>query len=77
MSKMIAVRLRDETLSRVDRERRRAGLTRAAAIHEALELWVSRRQYEQAILRDQEGYAQNPVDDEEFAAVLGAQVWPK
>src|SRR4051812_49010752 len=61
MSKMIAVRLQDEIVSRVDFERRRAGLTRAAVINEALRLWVATRQYEEAVRRDQEGYEQHPV----------------
>lgn len=62
---------------RAHRERRRAGLTRAAVIHEALPLWVSRRQYEEAVRRDQEGYARSPVQDDEFGSILGAQSWPR
>ena len=77
MSKMIAVRLQDEIVSRVDFERRRAGLTRAAVINEALRLWVATRQYEEAVMRDHEGYEQHPVRADEFASVLGAQKWPK
>ena len=74
---MIAIRLKDDILSRVDEERRLAGLTRAAVISEALELWVARRRYRDAIHRDQEGYARHPVADDEFEAVLGAQRWPR
>ena len=77
MSRMIAVRLKDEVLSQVDRERKRAGLTRAAAIGEALRLWVEKRQYEEALRCDQEGYERHPVGKDEFAPILGAQVWPK
>ena len=77
MSKMIAVRLDDELLMRIDDQRRRAGLSRAAVISEALEMWAARRQYEEAVRRDQEGYRKHPVTDEEFGALLGAQQWPK
>jgi predicted transcriptional regulator len=77
MFKMIAVRLQDEVVSRVDFERRRAGLSRAAVINEALHLWVARRQYEEAVRRDHEGYEQHPVRAEEFDSILGAQKWPK
>ena len=77
MSKMIAVRLDEKLLHAVDRERRRARVTRAKVIHDALALWVERRRTEEAIARDQNGYAELPVTDEEFAPVLGAQVWPK
>jgi predicted DNA-binding protein len=77
MSKMIAVRLQEEMLSRVDHERKRAGLTRAAAVNEALLLWVEKRRYEEAVRRDQEGYRRHPIDADEFAPVLGAQSWPR
>jgi Arc/MetJ-type ribon-helix-helix transcriptional regulator len=77
MSRLIAVRLQDEMLSRVDRERKQAGLTRAAAINEALRLWIEKRQFEEAVRRDQEGYERHPVRKDEFEAVLGAQTWPK
>jgi predicted DNA-binding protein len=77
MSKLIAVRLQDEVLSRVDRERKRAGLTRAAAIKEALQLWIERREYAEAIRRDHEGYERHPVEEDEFEPVLAAQTWPK
>jgi Arc/MetJ-type ribon-helix-helix transcriptional regulator len=77
MSKMITVRLREEVLARLDRERKRAGLTRAAAINEALHLWVAKRQYQEAVRKDQEGYARQPVQKDEFEPVLGAQRWPR
>lgn len=64
-------------LSQVDRERRLAGLTRAAAINEAIELWIHTRRYEEAVRRDQEGYARHPVGKGEFQPVLAAQEWPK
>src|SRR6185436_12161996 len=72
MSRRMTIRLPDETLARVDEERRRAGLTRAAAVNEALELWVERRRYEDAVRRDHAGYAKYPVQDEEFGPVLAS-----
>lgn len=77
MSKMIAVRLKDEVLLRVDRERKRDGLTRAAAINQALQLWVEKRQYDEAVRSDHEGYERHPVGKDEFESILGAQPWPK
>lgn len=77
MSKLIAVRLQEELLARVDRERKRARLTRAGAINEALDLWVDKRRYEAAVRRDQEGYERRPIKADEFGPVLGAQTWPK
>jgi len=74
---MIAVRLQEELLERVDRERKRARLTRAAAINEALDLWVDRRRYEEAVRSDQQGYERHTVAADEFAPILGAQTWPK
>jgi hypothetical protein len=64
-------------LGQVDRERKRAGLSRAGAIQEALQLWIARRQHEQAVRRDQEGYERRPVAEDEFEPVLGAQRWPR
>jgi metal-responsive CopG/Arc/MetJ family transcriptional regulator len=77
MSKLIAVRLQEKMLSEIERERKRAGLTRTAAIAEALRLWVANKRHEEAIRQDQEGYRRIPVADDEFQSVLGAQVWPK
>jgi hypothetical protein len=77
MSKMITVRLQEDVLALVDRERKRAGLTRAAAVHEALRLWVDKLQYEEAVRLDQEGYRRRPVAKHEFESILGAQTWPK
>ena len=77
MSRMIAIRLQDEILSVVDHERKRAGLTRAAAVNEALRHWIDKRRYEEAVRRDQEGYRRHPVGKDVFESVLGAQRWPK
>jgi hypothetical protein len=46
-------------------------------INEASRLWVAKRQYEEAVKRDQEGYERHPVRAEEFSSILGAQKWPK
>jgi Arc/MetJ-type ribon-helix-helix transcriptional regulator len=77
MTKMTAVRLDDGLLREIDRERRRAGLSRARVIHDALALWLDRRRLEQAIRADHEGYEKYPVRADEFGPVLGAQAWPK
>lgn len=77
MSRLVAIRLQEKMLSQVDRERKRAGLTRSAAVNEALQLWVDKRQYEEAVRRDHEGYQRYPVRDDEFEGILGAQTWPK
>jgi predicted transcriptional regulator len=77
MSKMTTIRLDDELLRDVDRQRRRAKLSRARVIHEALALWLERRRSEEAIKADQDGYDRHPVSDDEFGPVLGAQSWPK
>jgi metal-responsive CopG/Arc/MetJ family transcriptional regulator len=74
---MIAVRLDEELLAEVDRERRSMRATRAKVVHEALALWIERQRWEAAIRRDQEGYARKPVRQDEFGPVLGAQTWPK
>ena len=77
MSKMIAIRLQDDLLQVVDHERKRAGLTRVAAVSAALRLWIEKRKYEEAVRRDQDGYRRRPVGVDEFEAVLGAQTWPR
>jgi metal-responsive CopG/Arc/MetJ family transcriptional regulator len=77
MSRMVAVRLDERLLATVDRERRRARVTRAKVIHDALAMWVERRRVEEAVRREQEGYARKPIGEGEFGSVLGAQAWPK
>ena len=74
---MISVRLDDDLLSRVDRERRRRGMTRARAVHEALAEWVARGRHADAVREEAQAYARHPVADDEFGPVLGAQRWPK
>jgi metal-responsive CopG/Arc/MetJ family transcriptional regulator len=77
MSKMVAVRLDTRLLAAVDRQRRRDRVTRAKVIHDALAAWIARRQADEAMARDREGYARHPIGADEFAPILGAQVWPK
>ena len=77
MSKMVAVRLDDRLLSRVDRERRRRGMSRARAIHEALAAWVARERLADAVREEAEAYGKYPVTEDEFGPVLGAQRWTK
>lgn len=76
MSKMIAIRLDERLLVRVDRERRRRGITRARAVHEALAAWAARQRLAEAVREEAEAYARQPVDEDEFTPVLGAQRWP-
>ncbi len=77
MSRLIAVRLDERLLTRVDRERERRKISRAQAVHEALADWVSRRRLADAVREEAEAYGRQPVGDDEFAPVLGAQRWPK
>ena len=74
---MIAIRLDEGLLVRVDRERRRRRITRARAVHEALADWVARHRLAEAVREEAEAYARQPVTDDEFGPVLGAQRWPK
>ena len=77
MSQMIAVRLSEELVARVDRERAARRLSRARVIEEALRLWVERQRLAEAVRREHEAYDRQPVGKEEFGPVLGAQEWPK
>jgi metal-responsive CopG/Arc/MetJ family transcriptional regulator len=77
MSKMIAVRLEEDLLEEIDRERKRARLSRAAAIREALHLWIERRRYDEAVREEHEAYRRMPVRRDEFAPILRAQRWPR
>ena len=77
MSQMVAVRIDDQLLAEVDGERRRRRISRARAIHEALQFWLQQRLLDEAIRREHEGYARRPVRQREFAPLIGAQVWPK
>ena len=77
MSRMITLRLSEALVERVDRERKRDGLSRAQVIKAALELWMRQRRLQEAIRREHDGYERHPVTPDEFGPVLGAQVWPK
>lgn len=77
MSTMTTVRLEDELLAAIDRERRRSGMTRASVIREAVVRWLEEQRAREAAGRDHEGYARHPVAKDEFDYVLGAQTWPK
>lgn len=77
MSRLVAVRIDDDLLARVDRERRRRGLTRARAIHEALGGWVARERFVDAVREEAEAYGRHPVTEDEFGPVLGTQRWSR
>ena len=74
---MTTVRLEDELLAAIDHERRRSGMTRASVIREAVVRWLEQRRAEEAAARDRAGYERQPVGQDEFSYVLGAQTWPK
>ena len=50
---------------------------RSEVIREALEAWLKQRTLEEKVQRHRAGYLRQPITDEEFAPVLGAQTWPK
>jgi len=77
MSKMLAVRLDEDLLAEIDRERKRVPLSRAKVIKDALNLWMERRRTEEAVRRHRDGYAKYPVEPDEFGPLLRAQRWPK
>ena len=76
MSQMIAVRLDEDLVARVDRERAPRHISRARVIEEALTLWVERQRLEEAIRCEHKAYERKPVRKDEFSPVLGAQGWP-
>ena len=70
--------LQENRAQRSDAKQAAAALDEiAAAINEALRMWVEKRRYADAVRRDQDGYRRHPVDKDEFEPVLGAQTWPK
>jgi Arc/MetJ-type ribon-helix-helix transcriptional regulator len=50
---------------------------RSEVIRDALEAWLKQRALAEKVQRHREGYARHPVSPDEFAPILGAQVWPK
>lgn len=77
MSQMVAVRLDEQLLARVDGARKRRGISRARAVQEALHFWLERGQLEDAIRREHAGYARRPVRRNEFGPIIDARAWPK
>ena len=73
MSHMVAVRLDERLLARVDAERKRRGMSRARAVQEALHCWLERGLLEEAIRQEHEAYARQPVRRSEFRPLIGAQ----
>lgn len=74
---MVAVRIDEQLLERIDDERKRRRISRARAIHEALQFWLHRGLLEEAIRGEHEAYTRRPVRRREFGPIVGAQVWPK
>jgi len=67
----------NDLLARVDGERKRRGISRARAIHEALQFWLERGLLQEAIRCEHEAYTRQPVRKREFGPIIGVQVWPK
>ena len=61
MSQMVAVRIEEQLLARVDGARKRRGISRARVIHEALQFWLDRGLLEEAIRCEHEAYTRRPV----------------
>ena len=77
MTKMISIRIDEELLHAVDVVGEKEQRGRSEVIREALEAWLKQRTLEEKVQRHRAGYLRQPITDEEFAPVLGAQTWPK
>ena len=77
MSQLIAIRLPESLLRKVDRVRKKESVSRTEVVRVALEAWIEQRRYADAVRSDHRGYDEHPVTDAEFEEVLGAQSWPK
>ena len=77
MTKTISIRIDEELLHAVDVVGEKEQRGRSEVIREALEAWLKQRTLEEKVQRHRAGYLRQPITDEEFAPVLGAQTWPK
>ena len=77
MTKMISIRIDEELLHAVDVVGEKEQRGRSEVIREALEAWLKQRTLAEKVQRHRAGYLRQPITDEEFAPVLGAQTWPK
>ena len=77
MTKTISIRIDEELLHAVDIVGEKENRGRSEVIREALEAWLKQRTIEEKVQRHRAGYLRQPVTDEEFSPVLGAQTWPK
>lgn len=77
MTKTISIRIDEELLNAVDIAGEAEHRGRSEMIREALEAWLKHRALAEKVQRHREGYARHPVSPNEFAPILGAQVWPK
>ena len=77
MTKTISIRIDEELLHAVDIVGEKEKRGRSEVIREALETWLKQRTIEEKVQRHRAGYLRQPVTDEEFSPVLGAQTWPK
>jgi Arc/MetJ-type ribon-helix-helix transcriptional regulator len=77
MTKPMTIRIENELLADMDRERRRRRVSRSDVVREGIHLWLDRLRTEEAIRLDREGYEKHPIREDEFGPVLRAQRWPK
>lgn len=77
MTKSIAIRIDEGLLKVVDDIGRAEARGRSEIVREALDSWIRRREVEEQVRRDREGYRKRPISPDEFGPVLGAQTWPK
>lgn len=77
MTKTISIRIDEELLHAVDVVGEKEQRGRSEVIREALEAWLKQRTIAEKVERHRAGYLRQPITDEEFSPVLGAQTWPK
>jgi metal-responsive CopG/Arc/MetJ family transcriptional regulator len=77
MTKTISIRIDEELLHAVDVASEKGHRGRSEVIREALETWLKQQTLEEKVRRHRAGYLRQPVTEEEFSPVLGAQAWPK
>jgi len=70
MPKVIAARIDKRLLEGVERECRRAGLSRARAVREALDLWVHCRKLDADVRAEHDAYTRRPQRKSEYAGFV-------
>lgn len=77
MTQTISLRIDALLLREIDRAGRADKRGRSEVVREALEFWLQRRSLAEKVRLHREGYERQPVREDEFTPVLGAQTWPK